>query len=329
MSLCLITPPAAEPVTLAEAKLYLKLDSADEDGLVQSLITAARARAEWHTGRAFLTQSWVLRLDALPPSAVVDLPLPPLQAVSSVAVTGRDGIRTVLDPGRYRVDSPGARVIFQERPQNLRRQDGIEIAFTAGYGDSTAVPSAIRQAILLLRGRQGSEDAMAGPVAAGARVVFLNDAVQQIALATAEAMLAHDYTFGPEGKPLADPSFQTVTQCFGAAGLRIPSVCHIGFAWSGGDLVLSWRRRDRSPAANSILLAETPQSDPALFDLEILSGTTVVRRYSGLTAARQIYTAAEQAADFASLPNPLQVRITPRSALTGPGHARTEYLYVR
>ena len=54
MSLTLVSPPAAEPVTLAEAKSHLKLDTSDEDTLIASLITAARARAEWHTGRALV-----------------------------------------------------------------------------------------------------------------------------------------------------------------------------------------------------------------------------------------------------------------------------------
>jgi len=150
MSLSLLTPPASEPVNLSDAKAHLKIDASDEDALLTTLITAARARAEWHSGRALITQSWCLRLDHWPANNVVEIPLPPLQSVSSIATTSLDGIRTVMDTGLYRIDgaSEPARVIFTTRPQHLRSQDCLEITFTAGYGDASAVPSAIRQAIL-------------------------------------------------------------------------------------------------------------------------------------------------------------------------------------
>jgi len=150
MSLQLVTPPAAEPVALADAKAHLKIDAADEDALVTTLITAARARAEWHTGRAFVTQSWVLRLDAWPRDGVAEVALPPLQAVSEIALYSPDGIRTVLAPACYRVDgaSEPGRVIFAGPPPRLRRRDCVEIAFTAGYGADSAVPLAIKEAVL-------------------------------------------------------------------------------------------------------------------------------------------------------------------------------------
>ena len=150
MSLSLITAPASEPVTLAEAKAHLKLDTSDDDVLLATLITAARARAEWHSGRALLTQSWVLHLDAWPRDGIAEIPLPPLRAVSEIAITHRDGIRTVLDPSHYYIDSVSepARGIFDEPQRNLRRHDALEIAFTAGYGEASAVPAPIREAIL-------------------------------------------------------------------------------------------------------------------------------------------------------------------------------------
>ncbi|MDR3527228.1 MAG: head-tail connector protein [Rhizomicrobium sp.] len=150
MSLQLLTPPSSEPVSLADAKAHLKIDGTEEDALVTSLITAARARTEWHCGRALLTQNWCLRLDRWPSDNVVEIPLPPLQSVSSIATTNPDGIRNVMDPALYRIDaaSEPARVCFATGPQHLRDRDGLEIAFTAGYGEAAAVPQPIRQAIL-------------------------------------------------------------------------------------------------------------------------------------------------------------------------------------
>ncbi|MBV9418770.1 MAG: phage head-tail connector protein, partial [Alphaproteobacteria bacterium] len=38
MSLQLTTPPATEPITLAEAKTHLKVDTTDDDALITRLI---------------------------------------------------------------------------------------------------------------------------------------------------------------------------------------------------------------------------------------------------------------------------------------------------
>lgn len=168
MSLQLLTPPETEPVSVAEAKAHLKVDTSDEDALIETLITAARARAEWHTGRAFITQHWRYYVDVWPVGGVAELSLPPLISVEDVTVTDASGARTVLDPSAYRVDAasvPG-RVIFASRPRSLRSRDCLEITFTAGYGDASAVPAAVKQAILAivadLHTHRGDDDALVG-----------------------------------------------------------------------------------------------------------------------------------------------------------------------
>jgi uncharacterized phiE125 gp8 family phage protein len=150
MSLQLNTPPAAEPVTLSQAKAWLRVESGDdEDALITSLIGAARARAEWHTGRAFITQGWTLWLDRA--SVLAEIPLPPLQAVSAVTLYMQDDSARVLDPGQYRVDTvsdPGRVALKPDIRAGLRGLNALSIAFTAGYGDAADVPAPIAQAIL-------------------------------------------------------------------------------------------------------------------------------------------------------------------------------------
>jgi uncharacterized phiE125 gp8 family phage protein len=154
MPLQLITPPALEPVTLDEAKAHLKVDTSDDDALIATLITAARARAEWHTGRAFAAQSWILWLDCWPGDGIAEIALPPLTGVSAVTVYARDNTATAVDASRYFVDTASApgQVVFDclTAPGfDLRRRNAVAIAFDAGYGDAAGdVPAPIREAIL-------------------------------------------------------------------------------------------------------------------------------------------------------------------------------------
>jgi uncharacterized phiE125 gp8 family phage protein len=147
MSLQLNSPPAAEPVTLDQAKAWLRVESGgDEDALIAALIPAARARAEWHTGRAFVTQGWTLWLDRA--ALCITIPLPPLQAVESVTIYKCDDSAVVLAAGGYTADISGSRVVLKAPPFGLRPVNAAAIAFTAGYGDGADVPADIVQAIL-------------------------------------------------------------------------------------------------------------------------------------------------------------------------------------
>ena len=185
----------------------------------------------------------------------------------------------------------------------------------------------------LLRGRRGSEAAMGSPVAAGARVVVLGSALAQLGLSAAEALKPYAYLWGPQGVPISDPAFQGSTLTFDAVGLVPFAPCHVGFAWdAAGDLTIFWRRRDRAPAAVTLLKAATPMNEAVeSYDLEITDGSgNVLRTFSAIPQHSQLYTAAEQAADFpGGLPDPLVVNVYQRSAAVGRGFVKTESLYVR
>ncbi len=63
MSLTLHTPPSAEPVTLAEAKLRLRIGNDVHDDAINQWIAAARERVERETGAGASRQIWVERRD--------------------------------------------------------------------------------------------------------------------------------------------------------------------------------------------------------------------------------------------------------------------------
>lgn len=157
MSLKLIIPPAMEPITPQEAKSHLRIDGNDDDMLISSLIAAAREYCETFQNRAYITQTWEMTLDSFP-QMPLKLPKPPLQSVDSIKYINQDGIETVFDAANYVVDTdsePGRIALAPgvSWPNvTLKPIGGVKIRFTAGYGDASAVPKMVKQAILLLVG---------------------------------------------------------------------------------------------------------------------------------------------------------------------------------
>lgn len=88
--------PAEEPITLEEAKSHLRVDIEDDDNLILNLITAARQKAESILKRALITQTWIYYPDDFPDKDYIELPMPPLQSVSSVTYTDYNGAVTIF-----------------------------------------------------------------------------------------------------------------------------------------------------------------------------------------------------------------------------------------
>lgn len=153
------TDAATEPVTLAEAKLHCRVDTSANDDLVTTLIKAARQQAEEFTGRAFITQTWKLELDAWPDSGVIELPRSPMSSLSSVKYYNTSGTKTTLVDGTdYQKDLASEPARITTEPDKTwpsletGRLNAIEVIFVAGYGAASTVPQAIKQAILLTIG---------------------------------------------------------------------------------------------------------------------------------------------------------------------------------
>ncbi len=153
MTLIRTVDPVAEPVTLAEAKAHLRIDHGDDDDLLAGLVRAARQEVERSTGMALLAQSWRLVLDDWPQNGCVLVRIHPLREVQSITAFGSEGEGSVIDPDTYQVDavSRPARIHFTAPVAPLRAMNGLEIDFTAGFGEAgTDVPDPLKRAILLL-----------------------------------------------------------------------------------------------------------------------------------------------------------------------------------
>ena len=163
MALRLITAPATEPVSSAEAKLHLKVDGSTDDTLIAALISAARILCESFQGRGYITQTWELTLDAFPASPF-ELPMAPLASVVSIKYKDADGTEYTVDSGDYVLDlsSEPGRVALADGKSwpsvSLYPVGGVKIRYTVG---GASAPANVKQAILLTIG-DWYEDRQAG-----------------------------------------------------------------------------------------------------------------------------------------------------------------------
>lgn len=171
----LLTAPAVEPLSLAEAKAFLRIEHNEDDDVIDALIASARIHVEAQTRRALITQQWRLTLDAWPADGRLKVLPAPLAALDAVRVYDDSGAAS-LDLQSFVVDRAGSQLIFA--PWALAQPDrsvaGIELDVTAGYGDAAGdVPEPLRHAVRLLtahwyenRGIAGSPGTLPATVAA-------------------------------------------------------------------------------------------------------------------------------------------------------------------
>jgi uncharacterized phiE125 gp8 family phage protein len=164
--LVLVTASTAEPISLTETKLWLRLDEHDvaEDPLVTSLIVKARQTWEARTQRAALVQTFDTYLDQpLEDDVPVALPKAPLVSVTSIrgfaTTDATDSGGTAMSTSGYYVDTAQefGRVALQNGftwPTATRPINPVIIRFTAGYSSgSSGVPETVKTEIKQLVAR--------------------------------------------------------------------------------------------------------------------------------------------------------------------------------
>lgn len=157
-----ITAPASEPITLAEAKLHCKIDTDADDARITSFIAAARMVAEMRTNRALITQTREAKFSDWPGTddngmpRVFRLPGAPLTSVTSVKYYDADGTEQTLASTVYDVltaSEPGEVVLKpgQSWPAiQIDKRAPITIRYVCGYANAAAVPDDIKVAMFML-----------------------------------------------------------------------------------------------------------------------------------------------------------------------------------
>jgi hypothetical protein len=157
-----------EPVTLAEAKLHLRIDNTDDDDLISALITTARRWAEDYCDRTFVVSEYTMSLDSFygaigspvqfglkadgnniegrqgtVPQLDIELPRPPLAAepdgfeITVTYIPTAGGSRIELSNLEYRIDynaTPGViRPLYGKTwPSHLVDQNSVVVTYYAG-----------------------------------------------------------------------------------------------------------------------------------------------------------------------------------------------------
>lgn len=163
--------PTAEPITIDQARAWLRVDGTDEDATITMLLKAARRFVERRTNRALMASSWRMTLDCFPsPLAGYDsqsyepqlgritLPRGPVTAVSAVSYVDTAGANQTLAAGTdYLVDLTREPVRIAPAwakawPTARTQQAAVTVDFVAGYATAAAVPEDLTLAVRLLVG---------------------------------------------------------------------------------------------------------------------------------------------------------------------------------
>lgn len=169
MPLVIVNQPAAEPVTLDEAKLHLRVDAVEDDPLIGALISAARLHAETVTARQLMPARWKLVLDCFPGPSLMGVPagvgfsLPghailihksPVQQIVSIRYRDMSSVWQDMPAADYVADlsSEPARItpaFGKIWPPVLPQIGSVEVLFDAGYASADQVPSGIKRWMLM------------------------------------------------------------------------------------------------------------------------------------------------------------------------------------
>lgn len=151
MGIKIITPPATEPVTLAEAKAHLRVDVADEDAMITRMISAARDHAEQELDRAIGAQTLELLLDEFPDGAI-RLPRGPASSIVSIKYVDTSGVLQTISSLDYtlddaQIDSWVLPAFDYSWPDVRDEANSVRVRYVTGW---TACPAPVTQWILLV-----------------------------------------------------------------------------------------------------------------------------------------------------------------------------------
>lgn len=153
MSSILLTGPSMEPLSLGEAKTFLRVEHDDDDQLIAALIVSARMQLEGQGKIALISQGWRVVLDCWPHHGRIAVKPGPLKTLNAARVYDFRGQPQSIDTQAFVPDFGASAFAFMPWTMQVpgRVAAGIELDVTVGFGDAAIeVPEPLRQAIRLL-----------------------------------------------------------------------------------------------------------------------------------------------------------------------------------
>lgn len=154
-----ITPSATLPIALADAKLYLKIDSdTTEDALVTSMIRTAQEIVENYCRTRLFTTVEELYLDQFPFQYNIQLEKWPISAVAYVKYYDTNGVEQTVSPSTYILDGvskPGRICLNYANYWPVVRwiDNAVWVRYSVGFGTTTTdIPAGLISAMYLIIG---------------------------------------------------------------------------------------------------------------------------------------------------------------------------------
>lgn len=155
---------ATEPVSLATARLHLRLDTSGsppthpDDALVEALISVAREAVESFTELTVAVNTFQMKLDYFE-NLAINLGTFPVNSITSIVYVDTNGANQTLSVNDYVLDTfskPAQIVLAYDKnwPAVRNQPNAVTVTFQAGFTGNTSpvtnvIPKALRQAMLL------------------------------------------------------------------------------------------------------------------------------------------------------------------------------------
>ena len=155
MSMTDITAPPIEPISLAGAKEFLRVDHDHEDALITDMIRAARERIEAMARTSLITRRRAYTSSRLC-TATLFINHSPIRFIHKVSVIDANDNAQEVPLSELSINRRASPVSIRAKSRALLSDYAVDpvavvVELDAGYGTEThAVPMQLRQAVLLL-----------------------------------------------------------------------------------------------------------------------------------------------------------------------------------
>ncbi|MCE2993550.1 MAG: head-tail connector protein [Alphaproteobacteria bacterium] len=140
-----VQKPLESPLSLKEAKNFLRIDNDLDDELLTKTISAVTTKFENYTGRALIAQDWEVTYRQINKMSI-SLPIKPVKAIKKIELINYYGSVSEFEIHNIVLDTKLGEVFFKIHPFSYM----VRFLYEAGYGETAdAVPDDIKSSLLV------------------------------------------------------------------------------------------------------------------------------------------------------------------------------------